>query len=319
MEFLGLCGKALSAADAANIAASLLVLSKEKKINAVFWGRISGCLGEYYVAAAENATDPLDQFRPCFFSVDGGVNWQPLLEPNAEQSDFCDQIRGPFMGQPKFEYKIQKELPIEAPVAVEIAPIDELQEPTEEEQPDEPSPEEEGEKAEGDAPTDGEATQEVKKPKRPKFRILAMFETTRLAHFVRQHDAYCRVVPRGSLQRKDDGAVIRNRWFSGLDAGDASIAANFSKLSLPHASQVSLNEVVFGPKYHPAWDFLVPITSDMPKGTWSLKLDSTVGVVTVENLLFPGSFFFHKLQSSLFGQFYIGDGRRNVDLCFMLP
>ena len=65
-------------------------------------------------------------------------------------------------------------------------------------------------------------------------------------------------------------------------------------------------------------DFLDPISNDKPKGTWALHLDAAKTIVHIRNLLWPGYFAFNKIGTSRFGGAYIGDGRKNKDLPFML-
>jgi radial spoke head protein 9 len=65
-------------------------------------------------------------------------------------------------------------------------------------------------------------------------------------------------------------------------------------------------------------NFLDGIDIDFPKGVWSIQLDSQKRNVTVRNLLWPGSYGFHRLNSGNYGGVYIGDGIKNIDLPFMI-
>jgi radial spoke head protein 9 len=64
--------------------------------------------------------------------------------------------------------------------------------------------------------------------------------------------------------------------------------------------------------------FLDDITSDLPKGCWSLVSDCSGGVVTIRSLLWPGYYAFHRVHTPVFGAAYVGYGIRNQDLPFML-
>lgn len=53
-------------------------------------------------------------------------------------------------------------------------------------------------------------------------------------------------------------------------------------------------------------------------GAWSLQFSSNKTTVTLRSLQWPGYFFFHRVGTPDFGGAYFGDGRKNVDLPFML-
>jgi len=64
--------------------------------------------------------------------------------------------------------------------------------------------------------------------------------------------------------------------------------------------------------------FLDQIGQDKPQGSWSLQLDCRHKNVSVRSLLWPGYFAFHRLGTDLFGGVYFGEGRKNIDLPFMI-
>jgi len=66
------------------------------------------------------------------------------------------------------------------------------------------------------------------------------------------------------------------------------------------------------------FDFLDPVCTDLPKGCWSLQSDPSKTKVTLRSLLWPGYVAYHRANSKIFGGLYIGDGRKNVDLPFLL-
>lgn len=325
-DCLGLIGKAISVPEATNIKCSLTTLSASSGTAVRLWGKVEGYNADYYVAQAASKAGVTDvDNRRTWCSVDGGITWLPLpsiAAINPEQREFCSQLRGPFMGQPGYEYKVQRELPQDDPVPLEAPKVDDA--PAEE---DADAEDEEAEKEEGDAAADGEAAEGdedgEKKPavKRPKFRILAMPESTRLGFFVSEHDRACAIVPRSALIRKADGTVIVNRSFNGLDVSSARDPRNYLHCVAPPATssrQLSNNQV-FGEEFNASWDFLTPIVADMPAGVWSAKYDALINMVLVQNHLFNGSCFWHKPGTAMMGQLYWGKGERNLDLCFVLP
>jgi len=66
------------------------------------------------------------------------------------------------------------------------------------------------------------------------------------------------------------------------------------------------------------FDFLDPVQGDLPRGCWSLQSDPSGTKVTLRSLLWPGYVSYHRAHSRIFGGLYIGDGRKNVDLPFLL-
>jgi radial spoke head protein 9 len=332
LEFIGLAGKALSVPDTANIKCSLIALSQQTGKKVKLWGKVDGYNSDYYVAqAASGGNLPFDiAGRSSFYSVDGGVHWLQLLPAakiDEEQREFCDQIRGPFMGSPSYEYKVQKMLPVEeaAPIQeadVEDAPEEELDEE------DEKVEDEDGDKADEDGDKDDDEDGDDKKadaPKRPKFRILAMAESIRLAYFVSEHDHACSIVPRGAFLAGTGASTVptRNRGFAGLDATAAVLLQNYFHVQKPAdspvVSTVVRNKEIFADTFSPSWDFLTSIVDDMPQGIWAVKYDPSLCMVTLQNLYFQGSIFYHVPNTNDFGQMYFGSGERNLDLCFVLP
>lgn len=324
-DCLGLIGKAISVPESTNLKCSLTTLSASAGAAVRLWGKIEGYQADYFIAQSPSANGVTDvDGRRTWCSVDGGITWIQVPQISAlsdEQKEFCAQLRGPFMGQPTYEYKVQRELPQEAPAPVEAPAVEEAPEEEEADGEDE----EGGDKNEEDGAENAEGGEEGEeaKPanKRPKFRILALPETTRVAFFVADHDRACAVVPRSSLIRKEDGTVIVNRAFGGLDVTAAKDLRNYLHCTAPPAScsrQLS-NSKVFGDKYSAAWDFLVPVVADMPEGVWSAKYDALLNMVVVQNHLFNGSVFWHQPGTAKMGQLYWGRGERNLDLCFVLP
>jgi len=65
-------------------------------------------------------------------------------------------------------------------------------------------------------------------------------------------------------------------------------------------------------------DFLDTIQEDIPKGSWSIQIDSKNKNVSLRSLKWPGYFSIHRLATNLFGAAYVGTGSKNVDLAFMI-
>lgn len=321
LDLFALRGKTLSVSEATAIQASLTVLSAKTKSKVRFWGKISGFQGEYHVA--EVLSDGTFGARNGYYSVDGGVNWVLLPTLSQDQVEFCDQLRGRFIGQPDYLYKIRRDVPPEPEVQPELPNEDDKGEEEEEQEAEDAAEEkEEGDEVQLETVAEDEAGEEDKAPKKqkPKFQVISMLETCRVAHFVATHNESCLLVPRGSHVLKLPARnMVPNRTFAGLTVDDAQKLSSYVHIRPQALDDVSANKLTYGPTFHTTTDFLPPITEDRPEGVWSLQYDATVGAVTLENLLFEGSVFFHKLGSPDFGQVYIGTGERNLDLCFVLP
>lgn len=323
VDYFGLAGKSLSVNEVTALRCSMTLLSEKLKSTVTFWGKLLGYTNDYLIV--QSLPEGTFGSRNSFFSVDGGVNWSPLpstLTP--EQLEFCEQLRGRFLGQPEYLYKVRRDVPPEPEVVPELPPANEEEENEDAEEAAAEDDEDKGEDAEaapeaaGDEEGAGEG-EEGKAPvkAKPKFQILTMPETCRVAHFVTAHDQACLLVPRGAYLLKGDDCAA-NRTFSGLDVDAAQQMHSYLRLHAP--ANWERNKAIYGPTFHTTTDFLTPIVEDRPEGMWSLKYDSSMGAVTVENLFFEGSLFWLKCNGgNQWGQVYIGTGERNLDLCFVLP
>ncbi len=51
---------------------------------------------------------------------------------------------------------------------------------------------------------------------------------------------------------------------------------------------------------------------------WSLQTSADRGTVTLPSLLWPGYYFFHRVNQNAYGGAYFGDGKKNAAILFML-
>lgn len=306
-------------------------------------------------------TCPLDELgnRLSWFSNDGGNRWTQLnsdgpqyVTPKgekrpaymddadalrAESHARCEEIRGHFFGDPDFEYKVKEVMPEPEPEP-EVPPPPkeqgaegedkEEEDEGEKEDEEEKAPEEEAEAAEGGDAGEGEGDGEggeggaEKKKKKKKYMLVATKESTRLAHFVKQHDLNCQVVPHGMLMLTAADPTVTlsvaiNKTWDGLTPSAADSLENYLHLRAPSSSEGL--PAKSKAHYNAVLDFMESIQNDIPSGAWSLQYDPALGVAIGKNLLYQGSVFYHRPGSATFGQYYFGNGQRNLDLCFMLP
>eukprot|EP00760_Papus_ankaliazontas_P033655 PhM_4_TR654/c1_g1_i1/m.74506/K19757/RSPH9; radial spoke head protein 9 len=330
LQFYPITGHALSVAEETALHSSLAVLSQQTKKDVRFWGKLLGYGGDYLLCQCTGSDVLAD--RRTYYSTDGGMTWTILDAVSDDQREFCEQVRGLFMGDPAYEYRIQKVLPPEedipaAPIPdAEDAPEAEGESDAAEENVEADGDDEEVEEnAEADAEAEGandaaeegeEAAVEEKKPikKKPRIQVIAIKESTRLAYFVEEHDFNCAVAPRGMYIRTQDGRVVKNKTFEGIDPATAGKLSSYYHLRKRDQATTALN----ADQQNLSIDFLDSIRDDIPRGVWCLKYDPLLDVVVGQNLYFLGSTFFVKPNSPISGQFYVGDGEQNLDLCFML-
>jgi len=141
-------------------------------------------------------------------------------------------------------------------------------------------------------------------------------EEHRLAYVVKTIDHETATVPRGSYLVAPSHQVVENRGYEGLDfeaAGKLSSYFHFRKaVNMETQSALEKQGLVR------STDFLDPLSVDKPTGSWSVQFNSSKTSSSIRSLLWPGYFFFHKVNSSKYGGVYFGYGQKNKDIAFML-
>jgi hypothetical protein len=144
-------------------------------------------------------------------------------------------------------------------------------------------------------------------------------ESERLSYFVAAHDNACRVVPRGAFVITVEGAglpprVRVNPTFDGLDTAAAGRLTSYYHLR-KERRHVPLIE---SEGTDSSIDFLDPVSDDIPQGAWQLRYDNVSGTVYGVSLKFLGAVFYHRAATTDYGNFYMGKGEVNGDICFMM-
>lgn len=192
--------------------------------------------------------------------------FKELPEINLEFRDKVDGFRGPFKGQ-------HDDILIPVPEGDGDAPADDIKQDVDDDgQPKEIDPL---------AITDEDI--EIKKPPKP------FTELDRLAYVVRSIDQECASLPVGALKLTPTHQLRYNETFKGLSMTEAVKLQNYQHFK-PAATEEKLDfickkatartifvnffylargEAVF------AYDFLDPLTTDLPKGCWSIHTDSS--------------------------------------------
>ena len=108
--------------------------------------------------------------------------------------------------------------------------------------------------------------------------------------------------------------VRRNEAFRGLKADTAFDISNYSHFRAPLGKEkVELNQRQEGIYNN---DFLDSAADGTPKGQWSVLTDTSGCVAVCRNKMWPGYFAYHKMNTSIYGGFYMGDGCKALDMPF---
>lgn len=326
-DYLSLIGKSLSVAERSALKCSIPLLSSRYNCPAAFWGKVTGIRTDYLIAQVT----PKGFFGPRvrFYSADGGNTWKMLEELTEDQAEFCDMLRGVYIGDPEFEYKMRKDIPTDPEPVTTLPDADDLLidarkalgtakgEGNDDEDEEADEDEEDEEDEEGEEEEEEEEGEEKRpKKKKAKFMIVSLKEHFRLSHFVILHDSECRLIVRGEYLLMGNENGEPNRAFSGQPLHNALKPSCYLKAG--HWGNPTRNARLYGPTYNVHTDYLSPITDDMPVGRWSVKYDPSLNVVAVQNIFFEGSLFWYRPGTTQHGQVYYGSGERNLELCFLL-
>lgn len=167
-------------------------------------------------------------------------------------------------------------------------------------------------------------------PKDPSFEIDAnqvisanipeevkLKEEDRLAAIVFIITEESAVCPRGSLYKLTDNRVVPNQMFRGLND------LQCEDLSYYHIYRLPRNDLKRNlskrSDYNYPIDFLDSIDDIIPKGgAFAFNLQRNDRLIIIKSCHWLGMTFFHKINSHKYGFLYLGDGKKNHDLLFML-
>lgn len=142
-------------------------------------------------------------------------------------------------------------------------------------------------------------------------------EEDRLACLVRCITDESAIIPRGALYKKLSGETVPNPAFAGITQSDAKNITNFQLFREP-CNRWELN-LLRRPSFNYTTDFLDTIDCIVPENhSFALITDLYYDCVYLKSLHWPGMVFFHKTNSNLHGFVYFGDGRKNLDMLFMI-
>lgn len=147
-------------------------------------------------------------------------------------------------------------------------------------------------------------------------QIKKLKEEDRLASLISiiNHEAI--IIPRGAHFQRPDGVTVENLSFEGLSVLEAREI--FSFLHDRDPIQKLNTNLLIRDDYNYAMDFLDPLDIDKPEGSWIIQISAGESIVLLKSLYWPGLIFYHFIKTPRYGFLYIGNGKRSIDIPFML-
>ncbi|KAI5745521.1 hypothetical protein M8J76_011725 [Diaphorina citri] len=178
-----------------------------------------------------------------------------------------------------------------------------------------------GERGEGDVEAESikEMVPEIEQNENTERGDRSLKEEDRLAAVVHAITVEAFVLPRRALFKVPDkiGSVVYNKYFQGLNDREATRLQNFVHYREPR-NKWNTNLVQTSAANY-STDFLDSVDEDIPKNkSWCLVQSYDQMIVLSKSLYWPGSVFFHVLDTPRYGNCYFGFGIKNYDLPFML-
>ncbi|KAL4462089.1 hypothetical protein ABPG74_000934 [Tetrahymena malaccensis] len=287
LKYVNQIGVTLNVDEKLKLELSLLQITETEKFdNILFWGKINGVKFDYYIAVGLHFKGKFEfPTKKFYWAKSDTFVFDELPEINLEYRAQVDSFRNLFTGDHKF-------------VLIPL-PEDQQAEEQNQEQP-------EGE----EKPEDSDEEENIKvKPK-------AFTELDRLAYVVRAIENDCALVPVGAFKLTPTHELRYNDSFRGASLDSVSNINTYQHFRAPQSEEkkkfIARDDALFH------FNFLDPIEHDLPKGCWSVQIDSSKTSATVRSLLWPGFVGYHRANSQIFGYAYIGNGIKNSDLPFLL-
>lgn len=147
-------------------------------------------------------------------------------------------------------------------------------------------------------------------------QVRKLKEEDRLASLVTLVNTEAALAPRGVNFQRPDGVVVENLAFEGLSPLEARELSSYLHTRTP--TQKYNTNLLTRDDYNYAVDFLDPLDIDIPEGSWIIQLEAGDSIVLLKSLYWPGLVFYHVLKTPKQGFAYIGNGKKCIDVPFML-
>ncbi|XP_063623961.1 radial spoke head protein 9 homolog [Cydia splendana] len=147
-------------------------------------------------------------------------------------------------------------------------------------------------------------------------RCQVITEESRMAGTIANICDEAEICARGQLIKQPDGRVVINSNFYGLTGFEAQQLKSYLHIRPPQHQWNS--NLLSRQDYNYSMDFLDSIDQDIPNGCWNLSLEQTGSIAYLKSLYWPGMTYFHKIRTPDAGFLYIGNGRKNLDVPFLV-
>ncbi|XP_068632896.1 radial spoke head protein 9 homolog [Battus philenor] len=147
-------------------------------------------------------------------------------------------------------------------------------------------------------------------------RCRIMKEEKRLTATISNICEEAEICARGQLVKRSDGTAVISPNFYGLTASEAKLLKSY--LHIRPAQHKWNTNLLTRADYNLSMDFLDSIDMDIPNGCWNLSLENVGTVAYLKSLYWPGMMYFHKIKTPDAGFLYVGNGRKNLDVPFLL-
>jgi len=144
----------------------------------------------------------------------------------------------------------------------------------------------------------------------------SLTELDRLSQVVQEIDFDTAAVPKGAYALNEAHSVVPSSDFKGLGLTEAKTLASYVHFRPP--TSVACLRALARTDVQFYSNFLDPLKEDLPKGSWAVRQDPSVSLITLRSLNWPGYCSYHIPGSSKFGGLYFGYGQKNRDLPFIL-
>lgn len=142
-------------------------------------------------------------------------------------------------------------------------------------------------------------------------------EEHRLACVVQMITDESALIPRGALFKHVNGITLYSPLFHGFSYMDAVDLDSYQLFRCPK-NKWNAN-LLQRQDYNYATDFLDTADRIVPeKKTFSITMESDKSIVYVRSLFWPGMVMFHRCGTEKHGFCYFGNGRKNLDVLFMI-
>jgi len=141
-------------------------------------------------------------------------------------------------------------------------------------------------------------------------------EIDRLSQIVQEIDFDTAAVPKGAYALNENHQVVPSTDFKGLGITEAKSLTSYVHFRPP--TSVACLRALARTDVQFYSNFLDPLKEDLPKGSWGIRQDPSVSLVTMRSLNWLGYVSYHIPGTTKFGGLYFGHGQKNRDLPFIL-